>query len=203
MRAALINLDRWVRGIGEPPPSRHPRVADGTAVPRESLTDRFAALPGVALPVALPQRRRLDFGPEAESGVLQYARREGEPYGTLVSAVDDDGNEVAGLRMPDVSVPLATYTGWTRRHSDIGAAGHFIPLLGATHPFARTAEERDRTGDPRSSIEERYASREDYLARVREAAVKLVAEGFVLEEEIDHVVALAAARYDAFRGRTT
>jgi hypothetical protein len=203
MRAALINLDRWVRGIADPPPSRYPRVSDGTAVRRETLGERFAALPGVELPVALPQRLRADYGPEAERGIFHYPPRESEPYGTLVSAVDEDCNEVAGLRMPDVSVPLATYTGWTRRHSDIGAPGHFIPLLGATHPFPATAADRARTGDPRLSIDERYASQEDYLGRVREAAMKLVAEGFILEEEIDHVVALAAARYVAFHGRAT
>jgi len=202
MRATLINLDRWVRGIDEPPASRHPRVADGTAVRRESLADRFASLPGVGLPLALPKRLRADYGPEAERGVLHYPPEEGAPYGTLVSAVDADGNEFAGVRLPDVRVPLATYTGWTRRHTDIGAAGHFIPLLGGTHPFAPTAADRARTGDPRPSIDERYASREDYLERVRAATVDLVADGFILEEEIEHVVGLAADRYDAFRGRS-
>lgn len=199
MRAALINLDRWVRGMGEPPPSRYPRIADGTAVRREGLEQRFRSLPGVRFPLALPQRHRLDFGPEAERGILRYPPKEGPSYGTLVSAVDADGNEIAGVRLPDLRVPLATHTGWTVRHPDIGGAGHFIPLLGAAHPFSATAADRVASGDPRLSIDERYSSREDYLHKVREAAQELVSEGFLLEEEVEHVVAQAGERYDAFR----
>jgi hypothetical protein len=116
----------------------------------------------------------------------------------LVSAVDADGNEVAGVRLPDLRVPLATHTGWTMRHADIGGAGHFIPLLGAALPFPATAADRQATGDPRLSIEERYRSREGYLERVHQAVRDLIAEGFLLEEDADHVLAQAAARYDAF-----
>jgi len=202
MRAALLDLDRWVRGIAEPPPSQHPRIADGTAVRRESLEPPFGSLPGVRLPKALPERSRLDFGPEAERGVLDYPPKEGAPYPMLVSAVDDDGNEIAGVRLPDVRVPLATHTGWTLRHADIGGAGHFIPLLGAAHPFPTTAAERKATGDPRLSIEERYASRDDYLTRIRQAVDELIAEGFLLEEDTEHLLAQAADRYEAFVGRT-
>lgn len=199
LRAALINLDRWVRGLGEPPPSQFPRIADGTAVPREGLAARFRAIPGVEFPRALPRRPRLDFGPEAERGVLRYPPQEGPAYGTLVSAADADANEVAGIRLPDLRVPLATHTGWTTRHRDIGGAGHFIPLLGAAIPFPATAEERAATGDPRRSIDERYPSRDSYLEQVRQAAQELIAEGYLLEEDLEHVLAQAGARYDAFR----
>lgn len=197
LRAALVNLDRWVRNEIEPPASLHPRIADGTAVRREALKDAFARI-GVKLPEALPLRRRLDFGPRADQGILEYPPEEGPPFGTVVSAVDEDANEIGGVRPLDLRVPLATYTGWTRRHADIGAAGHFIPLLGATHIFPRTPAERQARNDPRLSIAERYPSRDDFLAKVRAAAAAMVAEGHLLEEELEHVVAQAVERYDAF-----
>jgi hypothetical protein len=198
LRAALVNLDRWAREGAEPPPSQLPRLSDGTAVPRDSLQEAFERIPGVRLPLALPQRHRLDFGPGAERGVLEYPPEDGPAYGMVVSAVDADGNEVAGVRGVDLRAPLATHTGWTLRHPDIGAAGHFIPLLGATHVFPRTAAERQARNDPRASIEERYGNRDGYLALARRAADELVAQGYLLAEEVDHVLAQAAARYDAF-----
>jgi hypothetical protein len=91
-----------------------------------------------------------------------------------VPALDDDGNEVAGLRLPDVAAPLASYTGWNVRHPEIGAPDELLLRAGATLPFPRSAAERAATGDRRRSIEERYASREDYLGRVRAAATELV-----------------------------
>src|SRR5207302_2814091 len=154
-------------------------------------------------PNALPRRWRLDFGPEAERGVLHYPPAQGPPYAVLVSAIDEDGNEIAGVRLPDVRVPLATHTGWTLRHADIGGAGHFTPLLGAAHPFPATAADRTASGDPRLSIEERYRSREDYLERIRDAVRDLVAEGFLLEEDTAHLLAQAAEHYDAFVASTS
>jgi hypothetical protein len=198
LRAALLNLDHWARGGAEPPPSQYPRIENGTAVRRESLSEAFERIPGVKLPVALPLRRRLDFGPGVSRGVFEYPPEEGPAFGTLVSAVDEDGNEVAGVRGVDLRAPLATYTGWTRRHADIGAEGHFIPLLGATHVLPRNAAQRAAAGDPRASVEERYGTREAYLERARAAAQELVAEGYLLADEVEHVVAQAAARYDAF-----
>ncbi|MBI4499111.1 MAG: hypothetical protein HY689_14575 [Chloroflexi bacterium] len=200
LRAALINLDRWVREGVEPPPSRYPRLADGTAVRREALAPVFRAIPGVGFPAALPVRCRLDFGPGMEQGVPQFPPQEGPAYGTVVAAVDADGNELAGVRLPDLTVPLATHTGWALRHPDIGSAGHFLPLQGTAIPFPRTANERAERGDPRPAIDERYASREEYLARVREACEGLAAQGYLLREDIEPVVAQAGARYDAFRG---
>lgn len=201
LRASLISLDRWAKGLVDPPPSRYPRIVDGTAVSRESLEERFRSLPGARFPLALPQRRRLDFGPEARRGIPHYPPQEGPPYRTSVSAVDADCNEIAGVRLLDVRVPLATYTGWTVRHQNIGGAGHFIPQLGATHPFPATAADRAATGDPRLSIDERYPSRDDYLEKVRVAAEDLVSEGFLLGEDVEHVVARAGDSYDAFRVR--
>ncbi|OGK96527.1 MAG: hypothetical protein A3D33_00580 [Candidatus Rokubacteria bacterium RIFCSPHIGHO2_02_FULL_73_26] len=117
-----------------------------------------------------------------------------------MSAVDGDGNEVAGIALPELAVPLATHTGFNLRHPDIGGAAQLLVFAGATLPFARTRAERAAAGDPRPSIEERYASREDYLARVRRAAEALVGERWLLEEDVELSVARAARMWDAWAG---
>ena len=171
LRACLVHLDAWVTEGIEPPASRHPRVSDGTAVPTESLAKVFERVPGAAYPRHHARPRRLDFGADAELRVMgQVPPREGPRFGSLVSAVDEDGNEVAGIAVPEVRVPLATHTGWTLRHPDIGGAEQLLVFAGATLPFARTRQERETTGDPRRSVEERYASRAAYLEAVRGAA---------------------------------
>jgi hypothetical protein len=98
-------------------------------------------------------------------------------------------------------VPLATYTGWNVRHADIGGPGQTLSLLGSTMPFPATRAERQATGDPRLSIEERYPSREDYLHRVKQAAEALVQQGYLLAEDLPTVAEQASQRYDLFRGR--
>ncbi|MBI4498709.1 MAG: hypothetical protein HY689_12520 [Chloroflexi bacterium] len=199
LRAALVNLDRWVRTGQEPPPSQHPRLDNGTAVPPEGVLALFQTLPGVQVPAHLPQNRRLDFGPETAQGVLhQLPPAAGPRYPGFVPAVDPDGNEVAGTRLPDLSVPLATYTGWNVRHPEVGAPGEWVPMAGATLPFPRTAAERQATGDPRRAIAERYASKEAYLERVRQAALELVAQRYLLEEDVEPIVERAALRWDVF-----
>jgi hypothetical protein len=125
-------------------------------------------VPGVHVPAHVPILARLDFGPQTDRGVLrQLPPAVGAPYPSVVPAVDDDGNEVAGFRLPDVAVPLASYTGWNLRHPETGAPDEVLLRAGATLPFPRTAADGTATGDPRRSIAERYASREDYLGRVR------------------------------------
>ena len=101
----------------------------------------------------------------------------GAPYPSFVSAVDPDGNEVAGLRPPELLAPLATFTGWNLRHPDQGAPGDLMSMMGSTLPFPLTRDERERTRDPRPSIQERYGDRAGYLARVRETLGPAVAPG--------------------------
>jgi hypothetical protein len=115
---------------------------------------------------------------------------------TFVSAVDGDGNERAGIRPPELRVPLATYTGWNPRHPEQGAPGDIMAMMGSTLAFARTAAERARAGDPRPSIGERYAGREDYLTRVRRDAEAMVTARQLLAEDVDAVVARAGALWD-------
>src|SRR5262245_28094837 len=207
LRAALVNLDRWVTR-GEPaPPSRYPRLNTGTAVPAERLADTFRALPGVGFPEPLRRFARLDFGPQ-EGIATQVPAVVGAPYPCLVPAVDQDGNEVCGIRMPYQTVPLATYTGWNLRHPAIGGSGQILAsggasggtLIGATIPFPTTQEARQAAGDPRRAIAERYASRDDYLERVRQATQLLVREGYLLAEDVEEVLSQAAQHYDLLCG---
>ena len=202
LRATLVNLDQWVTSATEPPAGRHPAIGEGNAVRPQETRARFTSIPGVAFPAHLPHLSRLDFGPGVESGVLsRVPALVGAAYPGLVSAVDEDGNEVAGVRLPDVTVPLATYAGWNLRHPEIGGSDQIMDILGlfgSTIPFAATEADRKASGDPRRSIEERYGSKAEYLEEVRRAAGELVGQRFLLEEDVEEVVGQAGDRYDLF-----
>jgi hypothetical protein len=196
IRAALVNLDRWVSEGVEPPASAFPRIADGTSVEAESTAPFFRTLPGIRFPDRIVRPLRLDFGPDIERGIATYPPEAGAPYRTYVSAIDADGNEVAGIRPPELAAPLATYTGWNPRHPDQGAPGDLMSMMGSTLPFPLTRAERERTGDPRPSIEERYPSRKAYLERVRETTQQLVAARHVLAEDVEAIVERARRLWD-------
>jgi hypothetical protein len=156
-------------------------------VVREAILAQLRAVPGWVLP---------------DPGALPALRNAaGEPYVTYAPAVDDDGNEVVGIRMPEVSVPLGTHTGWVPRHPDTGAPGQVVDMMGTSLPFTQTPAERQATGDPRPSVAERYASREEYLDRVRSAAEALAAQRYLVEEDVDVAVEIAARHYDLLVAR--
>jgi hypothetical protein len=202
MRALLVALTRWVHGQAEPPPSRTPRIADGTLVPPEAV--RFPRIPGVrflALANGLP---RLDFGPgfrpEDESGVITVEPpRVVDPsaYRVLVPQVDADGNDLAGVRSTAIAAPLATFTGW-----NLGRPGRWpdrlCSLQGSYAPFARTKAEREAAGDPRPSLEERYGDHAGYVRAVRAAAERLVGERLLLADDAARLVE-EAERSDVLR----
>ncbi|MCI0438223.1 MAG: hypothetical protein L0177_03725, partial [Chloroflexi bacterium] len=202
LRACLVNLDRWVAEGVPPPPSNHPRIADGTAVPPSALKKAFDRIPGASYPQrhALPRRRDYGLREDVEQVTTLPPRFVGigKRYGSLVSAVDDDGNEVAGIKLPEIAVPLAAHTGWTLRHPDIGGERQLLMFAGGTIPFARDESERRAKGDPRPSIPERYKGKGDYLSRVRAAAEGLVKERYLLEEDIEVCLAQAAKFWDYF-----
>ncbi len=110
--------------------------------------------------------------------------------------MDADGNDRAGIRPPELRVPVATFTGWNPRHPDQGAPGDLMSMMGSTLPFARTAAERTTNGDPRPSLEERYGTRDRYLARVRSDAQAMVADRHLLAEDVEAVVERAGALWD-------
>jgi hypothetical protein len=188
LRAMTLALDAWVKDGTPPPPSRHARLDDGSLVPIERLG--FPRLPGVEIPAAPVPRKRLDYGPDWAKGILSRVLPEAiaPAYPVLVPRVDADGNEVAGIRLPDVAVPTATSTGWALRASGVGATGAICGLDGSHVPFARTKAEREAKGDPRPSLAERYADHADYVARVRQAATALERERYLLAEDVQRIV---------------
>jgi len=190
LRACLVSLDRWVVDGVEPPPSRHPRIADGTAVPPDRLAPAFARIPAARYPRHNPRPRRLDWS--------ALPPTPGTPFGSVVSAVDDDGNEIGGIVLPEIAVPLAAHTGWNLRHPDIGRAEQLLVFAGAVIPMARNRAEREATGDPRISVAERYASRAEYLDHVRQAAEALAREGYLLVDDVPLSVAAGARFWDHF-----
>jgi sugar lactone lactonase YvrE len=194
VRALLEALDRWVANGTEPPPSRYPKISDGT------LTAPSAAgwprIPGVRFPPPILITYRLDFGPEWSRGIVDFEPPHvGKPYAGLVPAVDRDGNARAGIRLPAVAVPLATYTGWNYRAPGIGAPDQFLGEAGSIFPFAPTVSQRSN-GDSRLSIAERYAGRAEYLGRIATAARQLIADKFLLAEDLEDLIAQAATQYD-------
>jgi hypothetical protein len=181
LRALFLALEQWVTQGVAPPPSRVPRIADGTAVRAEAV--RMPALPGFALaPGANPIVPPVDW--------TDPPARIDNVYGTRVSAIDADGNEIAGLRLPPIAVPLGTHTGWNVYRAQpcelCDRDGSFIP-------FARTRAEREQAGDPRPSLAERYGDQDSYVARIERAAAALVAERLLLPEDMRAYVEAARA----------
>ncbi|MDA1127678.1 MAG: alpha/beta hydrolase domain-containing protein [Chloroflexi bacterium] len=207
LRAALTNLDRWVTTGEAAPPSQHPRIDDGTAVPPKTIAGALAGIPGLKLPMPMRRFTRLDFGPDP-SVPTKVPAEIGKVYPNLVSAVDKDVNERSGIALPFVTVPLATHTGWNLRHKDIGGGGQVLStggasggtLRGSMVPFAATRAERESAGDPRLSIEERYSSKSQYLEKIAQAAGDLVAERYLLDEDVEVIMGQAGEHYDFLTG---
>ena len=196
-RALLADLAAWVQDGTPPPPSVYPRLADGQLTDLAGL--KFPKLEGVQTPPHPRVARRLDFGPEFESrGVITV-----EPpkvtgtFPLLLPQVDGDGIDLGGVRLPEVAVPLATLTGWNLRAPERGAPAELAEFYGSIFPLAASKDARVKTHDPRLSIAERYAGREDYLKRVTAAADDLVRRRFVLPQDRGLVVDRAMKLWDA------
>jgi hypothetical protein len=196
LRALLVALDRWVADGEEPPPSRYPKIADGSLAPLGAVA--FPKLPGVQFPTRIQQAWHADYGEEFRSAgiVTIEPPKVGSAFPMRLPQVDADGNETAGIRMPATAVPLATYTGWNLRSAGIGAPDELYSMVGSYIPFARTKAERVQAGDPRLSVEERYAGKQAYLDKVRGVAGDLVKERYLLERDVPSVVARASAEWD-------
>ena len=181
-RAMISNMDAWVRSNTPPPASSYPKIADGTLVSLHGYA--FPKIPGVNLPHEANEALHLNFGPNWRQGILSIQPpKVGLPFAVLVPQVDADGNERDGVRLPEIMVPLATYAAWNLRDPEIGAPDQRVSFEGSYLPFPRTAAERERDGDPRKSIAERYANVGDYTARYQAAVDELIKERFILPED--------------------
>ena len=195
MRALLVAMDRWVKDGATPPASVYPRVAADTLVSPEAV--QWPKIPGVGFSTRMHRAYRADYGPQFKKGVVtQEPPKIGKPFPILVSQVDRDGNEVAGLKMPEVAAPLATYTGWNLFNGKDGPVDEISSMQGSFIPFARTRAEREKVGDPRLSVEERYKGREEFLGKISAAAAKLVEQGYVLEQDVPGILKQAGERWD-------
>jgi hypothetical protein len=186
-RALITDMDQWVKDGTAPPSSVYPKITDGTLVALGKW--KFPRIPGVNTPHEMNLGYRLDFGPQWKSGIISNEPpKVGQPFAVLVPQTDADGNDLGGVRLPELQVPLATYTGWNLRDPSIGAADLRVSFLGSFIPLARTAAEREKSGDPRLSVAERYASREQYIGKFAEAAMRLIQDRFLLREDLAAVL---------------
>ena len=197
LRALLLALDAWIADGTAPPASSYPQVGNGTLARLGEL--RFPAIPGVAIPNRIDNPVALDFGPRFRTeGIATIEPPDTMPHYPLwLPQVDADGNELAGLRSPDVAVPLATYTGWSLFDPDFGPGDQLVSLQGSYIPFSATRSMREQRGDPRPAILERYANRDEYLGRLTQYSVELVDRGYLLAEDVPEIVRRAAAHWDA------
>jgi hypothetical protein len=195
VRALYRALDRWIVDDVPPPPSAYPRIADGTLTPPERAG--WPAVPGFQLPQQPLRAFHLNFGADWSKGIVSVEPPEvGKPFVVRVPAVDADGNVRAGIRLPDIAVPLATQAGWNYRDASIGAPDRLAGEIGSYIPFARTRADRDRTHDPRLSVEERYRNRDEYVGKFATSMLDLVSRGYLLPEDVADLLRHAAEHYD-------
>lgn len=184
IRAALLNMMDWIDGESIPPPSQIPRIADGTLVDRKNVIAKFEKaravkkLPNVD---ALPRLNVIDLGPLASRGICEFPARELNEYPALVCNVDDDLNEAAGIRLPDLTVPLGIHTGWNLRHEVDGGSDQLAVFAGFSL-FDRKLLLRQ--------------TKSKYLEEVQTAISELVEQRYVLKEDYQHLLRAAHLRYE-------
>ena len=196
LRALLVALDRWVTSGVAPPPSAIPRIADETLVELAAWRKQFPELPGVTRASVMFRPLRLNPGTRwFTRGIADNVPPKiGPAYNTLVPAVDADGIERAGIKLPTVSVPLGTYTGWNVRNAAAGAGGMLGRFRGSWLAFAKTRAERESVGDPRRSVRERYPTRAEYMAKITAAVLALRRRHLLLDEDAIRILEKASRR---------
>jgi hypothetical protein len=200
-RALITDMDQWVKDGKEPPASTYPKIAQKTLVPLAEW--KFPKIPGINTPHEVSLAYHLDFAAEVfgpppgrdDTGkqpgmrwIMLEPPQAGAPFAVLVPQSDADGNDLGGVRLPELQVPLATYTGWNLRDPSIGAPEQRVSFIGSWIPLVKTAEERKALGDPRLSIAERYKSQEEYVSKFEQAAKKLVEQRFLLQEDLPAIL---------------
>ena len=196
LRALMVALDLWVTQGISPPPSQYPRVADGTLVRPDRKSTNFPKIPGVRYQGLHNRQLFLDYGPHIGRG--RIAIHPPRPiadgaYAILVPKVDHDGNDLAGIRLPVVHVPMGTYTGWNLQPRRL-AEDELSGLLGSFIPFAKAKAERSKLRDPRWSLKERYNNHGDYVKKISRAARILVDQRYLLPDDAERMINEAKKR---------
>jgi hypothetical protein len=176
-RALLVALDRWVTEGVAPPPTTFPNMKSHTLLTLAKVQASYPAIPGAPFSPLFNQLQVIDpksMPPEAS----------GPAYPVFFPPVDADGNPQGGIALPEITVPIATFSGRNVRAEGF-SAGELCGLSGSYIPFAATKQERLANGDPRLSLEERYKSAQDYSDKRKHAVDALVRQGFVLPEDAD------------------
>ena len=194
VRALFRALDRWVTDNATPPPSAYPKLSDGTLTSPERAG--WPAIPEYQFPQQPLRAFHLNFGADWNKGIVSIEPPEvGKAFAVSVPAVDSDGNVRSGVRLPDIAVRLGTQAGWNYREPSIGAPDKLAGEIGSYLPFPKTREDRERTHDPRLSIDERYRNRDEYVGRYAEVALDLVARGYLLPEDVADLLKHAGEHY--------
>jgi hypothetical protein len=193
MRALLKRLQQWVANGTEPPPSDYPNIKAATLVPLAKY--RFVAIPEIEVPKIIHTPHRLDFTAEPPKVLA--------PFVPLVPQADKDGNDAAGIRMPELACAIGTFTGWNLRHPRISAPKYLLGNTGSYIPFPRTPAEGESSKDPRPSIVERYATEQAYTECVERRANEMVAKGLLLREDVAPIVNQASRHWHWRMARPT
>jgi Alpha/beta hydrolase domain len=188
-RAVLELTRRWVVEGDPPPASRRPRAHDGTAVSRTEAPRLFGEMTGLAAPSETDL-----VSLESPSGAKSRSRNTSVIW---VSGLDQDANEVAGIRHPELAVPLATHTGWNLIASEGPQWATFASITGNSVPFPPSHDPSGPSKDRRRSISARYRGIREFLSRLEASAAELAAEGFLLTEDIERVVATGLAHFES------
>ncbi len=183
MRALLVAINAWITTGKEPPAAAHPTIAAGTLVSPDKVKFPIAGYHTPAKPYVV---YKMDFGPEfTATGIITKEPPEvGAAFPVLVPQIGPDGNDVAGIRLPQVAVPLAAYSGWNYRTAAVGAEGEIHAMNGSTIPFSK------------EKIAQLYKDKDDYISKTLAAARAQVKQGYLLEEDVLEIVERASEQWD-------
>ena len=195
-RALFKALLDWVTDGTEPPPSKYPTLSAGQLITPEAYDRAFPAILGQPRPAYSPLYQ-YEFGegfhvPDMSGAISVTPPRIVRTIPQLFPRIDADGNELDGIRSPLLQAPLGSYVGWNVFKTGY-QAGRYCNNTGGYIPFAATRAEREASGDPRPSLEERYPSHAAYVARVKAAADELVAQRYMLAADAARIVSEAQA----------
>lgn len=172
LHAMFMAIEQWSHDNVEPPPSRYPHIADGTLVRATNF------------PVRAYEPYRVDIGRDWQRGIVDEPPRVSGTYPTLVPQVDRDGNEIGGIRLPNVAVPLATWTGWNPRDPKAGFPNERASFIGSYLPFTK------------SRIAELYRDKYDYLGRYTSAAMQLLQDRFIVADDLPSILSRAEQEWE-------